>query len=298
MFWGVAWKIDFALRVVLYKIPVFKIIIFLWKSTFIFTECEKLTAFPWKVSPKPSLFDCSSIFPFCQINPRPWLFSFFRLLQRMLQDCFLKTKETEKYWMSIPRCVYFLFFYANFGSMCKVVKVWWTSYKVPLSSFVLLVLLVFVCWCCSALLQFRLVGMGHTSWVLKAMHMIGICLSRQWAPEKYNQEKNPTYLCLPREFLKTCLPCLVVINACSLDYGINKLSHVLAAWSSSSFDLVVLRAQRIIGFYLNYPQINDIGKSGHMIVWRAQVLRHWSHRLWREQCGLICFIDSTLCHNL
>ena len=31
-----------------------------------------------------------------------------------------------------------------------------------------------------------------------------------------------------------------------------------------SRDLDVLRAQRIIGSYLNYPQINEVGKSNHM----------------------------------
>ena len=35
-----------------------------------------------------------------------------------------------------------------------------------------------------------------------------------------------------------------------------------------SLDLDVLRAQRIMFFYLNYPQINKVGKSDHMAVWQ------------------------------
>ena len=161
----------------------------MWKSTFIFTECEKLTAFPWKVSPKPSLFDCS---PFCQINPRPWLFSFFRLLQRMLQDCFLKTKETEKYWMLIPRCVYLFIYFFTTMLIILCVKLWkWDEQVLYFPSF------SWYCWFVFVdvvlpFFSFVLWGWGTTSWVLKAIHMIGICLSRQSAPEKYNQEKNPT----------------------------------------------------------------------------------------------------------
>ena len=33
-----------------------------------------------------------------------------------------------------------------------------------------------------------------------------------------------------------------------------------------SLDLDVQRAQRIIGFYLNYPQISEVGKSDHMVL--------------------------------
>ena len=33
-----------------------------------------------------------------------------------------------------------------------------------------------------------------------------------------------------------------------------------------SRDLYILRAQRIIGFYLNYPQINEIKVSDRMLI--------------------------------
>ena len=33
-----------------------------------------------------------------------------------------------------------------------------------------------------------------------------------------------------------------------------------------SRDLDVLHAQRIIGFYLNYPQINEVEKSDHVLM--------------------------------
>ena len=42
---------------------------------------------------------------------------------------------------------------------------------------------------------------------------------------------KPTYLCAPREFLKKCLSCLIIVQSCYCDYRIN-LSHVLAAWSA------------------------------------------------------------------
>ena len=40
---------------------------------------------------------------------------------------------------------------------------------------------------------------------------------------KQNQEKKPTYLCTPCEFLKqTCQPCQIIIQSCYFDYRINK----------------------------------------------------------------------------
>ena len=62
---------------------------------------------------------------------------------------------------------------------------------------------------------------------------------------KAQSRKKPTNLCAPREFLKKmCLPCLILIKSCYL-------SHV-----------GVLHAQRITDFfYLNYPQMNNVGKS-------------------------------------
>ena len=82
--------------------------------------------------------------------------------------------------------------------------------------------------------------------------------------KKYNQEKKPTNLCALREFLKKCLPCLIIIQSCYCDYRIYKTftcSRCELVFVLCSRDLDILRAQRIIGFILSYPQINEIGKD-------------------------------------
>ena len=57
----------------------------------------------------------------------------------------------------------------------------------------------------------------------KIIHVIGVCLPSQSASEKHNQEKKPTNLCVPREFLKQmCLPCLIIIESHYFHYRINK----------------------------------------------------------------------------
>ena len=61
-----------------------------------------------------------------------------------------------------------------------------------------------------------------------------------------------------------CLPCLIIMQSCYCDYRINKTLSPLDLRSLLfSRDLDVLRTQRIIGFYLNYPQINELGESDH-----------------------------------
>ena len=80
-----------------------------------------------------------------------------------------------------------------------------------------------------------------------------------WAYEKNSQEKKPTYLCAPREFLK-------------------KMCH---AWKSHNLVILTKQASRGVicisvtwsrrttcakdhGLYLSYPQINEVGKSDQM----------------------------------
>ena len=84
----------------------------------------------------------------------------------------------------------------------------------------------------------------------------------QSAPEKHNQgktknnknnNKKSTYLCAPREFLKQiCRPCLIIIQSCYFDLRINKhmFSLLDLRFALFSRDLGVLRAQRIIGFFM------------------------------------------------
>ena len=47
-------------------------------------------------------------------------------------------------------------------------------------------------------------------------------LPSQSASKKHSQEKKPTNLCAPRAFIKTCLPCLIIIQSCYFDRRINK----------------------------------------------------------------------------
>ena len=80
-------------------------------------------------------------------------------------------------------------------------------------------------------------------------HMIGISLPSQSVSETQNQEKKPTNLCAPREFLK-------MYNHTILSLWLqNKqtfrmLSLCDLRFALCSLDLRVLRAQRIMGFLI------------------------------------------------
>ena len=90
----------------------------------------------------------------------------------------------------------------------------------------------------------------------------GVCLPSQSASEKHNQEKSPCTFAHLVNFKTKCV-CHVWSSYTLVISNIN-LSHTLNAWSAFR-DLGVLRAQRLIGFfYLNYPQINEVGKTDHM----------------------------------
>ena len=92
--------------------------------------------------------------------------------------------------------------------------------------------------------------------------MVGVCLSSQSAPEK---RKKPTNLCAPPEFLKQmCRPCFIIIKSCYLDYIINK--PFICSRCFCSRDLDVLRAQRIMGFFITHKST----RSETPITWRAR----------------------------
>ena len=94
------------------------------------------------------------------------------------------------------------------------------------------------------------------------IHVIGDCLPSQSASEKHNQEnKKPTNPNAPHAFLKQmCRPCLRKKN---------NNSHTVAAWFA--FRALFSWSPRTTCtkdhglFYLNYPQINEVGKSNHII---------------------------------
>ena len=77
-------------------------------------------------------------------------------------------------------------------------------------------------------------------WPLLQSPQHAVFLPSQSAPVKHNQGKKPTNLCALREFLKRmCLSCLRITILC-----------VALHFMLCSRELHVLRAQRIIGFYL------------------------------------------------
>ena len=102
----------------------------------------------------------------------------------------------------------------------------------------------------------------------RSFHVIGVCLSSQSAPEKKNnQNKKPTHLCAPHEFLpkKTHL----IIKQYILYFWLfNKQTFHMPSLRDLRFvfcsrDLDVRRAQRIIGFfYLTHKSTRSGNPSG------------------------------------
>ena len=101
--------------------------------------------------------------------------------------------------------------------------------------------------------------------------MIRVCLPSQSAPETHNQGKKAhkplRTLCISQ---KLCRPCLIIIKCDYFDYRINKLftlSSCLVCVSCSIHDLISAYYVRKGSwpFYLNYPQINKVRKSSHVI---------------------------------
>ena len=104
--------------------------------------------------------------------------------------------------------------------------------------------------------------------VYNTYHVIGVCLLSQSAPGKHNQEKkSPHTFAHLVNFIEMCLPCLIIMQSCYFDYRINNTfvcSRRLIAFLALSLYLGVLLAQRILGIYLNYPQISGVGNSDPM----------------------------------
>ena len=81
-----------------------------------------------------------------------------------------------------------------------------------------------------------------------ANHVIRVSLPSQSESEKHNQEKKPTNLCAPRELLQWCVCCLIIIQSLpsfTIMFSLYDLRFVFC-----SRDLDVLRAQRIMGFFI------------------------------------------------
>ena len=80
-------------------------------------------------------------------------------------------------------------------------------------------------WLQTQLLQVR-VPTSFVSGRLFSFHVIEVYLLSQSASEKHNQEKKPTSLCAPREFLKQiCRPYLVIIKSCYFENRLKPFAY-------------------------------------------------------------------------
>ena len=84
--------------------------------------------------------------------------------------------------------------------------------------------------------------------------------SRQESPQTFAHLENFTQ--------KMCPPCLIIIQSCHFDYKSTNPLRLLAAWSAFSWCERATRAKDHRLFYLNYPEINEVGKSYHVDVFR------------------------------
>ena len=87
-----------------------------------------------------------------------------------------------------------------------------------------------------------------------SFHVTGVCLLSQSASERHSQEiKAHKPLRIWGISLKTCLPCLIIIQSCYFDCRIDKLSTSSGCLISVSFSIHVILpyygAQRIVGFF-------------------------------------------------
>ena len=81
-------------------------------------------------------------------------------------------------------------------------------------------------------------------------HVIGVCLLRKAQPRKKAH--------IPLRFSwisQTCPPCLIITQSCYYDYRINK------PFACSRCVICASCAKDHRLFYLNYPQINEVGKE-------------------------------------
>ena len=90
-------------------------------------------------------------------------------------------------------------------------------------------------------------------------HMIEVCLHSQSAPEKHNQEKKPTNLCVLREFLEQmCRPCLIVVKSY---FYFSQLPAACSAFCALfTWSRRTTCAKDYRHFYVNYPQTNETRK--------------------------------------
>ena len=100
-------------------------------------------------------------------------------------------------------------------------------------------------------------------------HVIGVCPPSQSESQNWAQPRNKR----PHAFAhlviatKMCLSWLIIIQSCSFDCRINKPFDTLTVWSAFLALFTLSRHTTCAKdhglLYLNYPQINEVGKSDH-----------------------------------
>ena len=71
---------------------------------------------------------------------------------------------------------------------------------------------------------------------------------------------------------KMCLPCLIIIQSCYFDCRINEPCICFCCVICVSCSVHIISTYYTCPkdhefFYLNYPQVNEVGQSGDMVVW-------------------------------
>ena len=80
-----------------------------------------------------------------------------------------------------------------------------------------------------------------------------------------SRKKKPIYLCAPREFPKICLRRLIIVKSCYCDYRMNKPFACSRCVICVSCSVPTTCAKDHGLFYLNYPQINEVKNSDHVV---------------------------------
>ena len=102
-------------------------------------------------------------------------------------------------------------------------------------------------------------------------------------PKSAVKGKKTAHKPLRISWISQCLPCLIFVQSCYFGYNIN-LSNVLAALSAFlallTWTRPTTRAKEHGHFYLDYPQINEVGKiRSHVSINKAlQSFKNFARR--------------------
>ena len=97
---------------------------------------------------------------------------------------------------------------------------------------------------------------------------IGVCLHQSATREHNREKKSPQTFAHQVNFSneRVCRPCLVIIHSCYFDYRISTPFPCSRSFVLCSRDLDVLVRKGSDILYFNYPQIEGVRKSDHIVV--------------------------------